>query len=81
MRPVGTDPVSDTLATSGWVTKAWPTSPLPWTMLNTPGGRPASMKIPARASAVIGVSSDGLNTMVLPQASAGPDFQQAICSG
>jgi hypothetical protein len=53
----------------------------PWTTLNKSGGRPASVKISASLPAVTGVSSDSLNTVVLPQASAGAAFQQAICKG
>jgi len=49
--------------------------------LNTPDGAPASASARASSIAVTGVSSDGLNTMVLPQASAGAAFQQAIWTG
>ena len=50
-------------------------------MLTTPGGRPASTQISAKASAVSGVYSAGLSTTVLPQASAGAIFQASISSG
>ena len=51
-----------------------------------PAGAPlvslaTSAKISASFSAPSGVISEGLNTMVLPQASAGADFQQAIWVG
>ena len=39
LRPVGTEPVSETLATSGWSTSAAPTSRSPWTTLKTPFGQ------------------------------------------
>ena len=43
-------------------------------MLTTPGGRPASRQIPAKANAVSGVNSAGLSTTVLPMARAGRDL-------
>jgi hypothetical protein len=43
----------------------------PWMTLKTPGGAPASTRISASFKALSGVSSDGLNTIALPQASAG----------
>jgi O-acetyl-ADP-ribose deacetylase (regulator of RNase III) len=49
--------------------------------LNTPGGAPASTRISASFKALSGVSSDGLKTIALPQASAGAAFQQAIWIG
>ena len=76
--PVATEPVSDTFATSGCFTSALPVSPAPSTTLNTPSGSPASRYISASFKAVRGVTSEGLNTMVLPQASAGADFHKAI---
>ena len=60
---------------------ARPTRASPWTTLNTPSGTPASVYAAASSIAVSGVSSAGLNTIALPHASAGADFQQAICSG
>ena len=56
-------------------------SPSPVTMLTTPGGRPASRQISAKASAVSGVNSAGFSTTVLPAASAGAIFQASISSG
>jgi hypothetical protein len=79
--PVETSPVSETLATFGCRTRAWPVRASPWTTLNAPAGRPASANTSASLSAVTGVSSEGLNTIVFPQESAGADFQQAIWSG
>jgi len=37
--------------------------------------------ISANSSELTGVVSDGLSTMVLPAASAGPNFQMAIMKG
>ena len=55
-------------------------SPSPVITLKTPGGNRSSASS-AILSAVSGVSSDGLSTMQLPVASAGPIFQIAIISG
>ena len=49
--------------------------PKPCTTLNTPAGTPASWKASAISVADEGVSSDGLQTMALPQISAGAAFQ------
>ena len=45
--------------------------PSPSTMLNTPGGSPASWMISARMWEEKGATSDGFSTMVQPTASAG----------
>src|SRR4029078_9377056 len=74
--PVGTEPVTDTLDTDECDTSAAPTSPAPCTTLNAPAGSPAAARISASARALNGVSSDGLNTIELPAASAGAAFQQ-----
>ncbi len=81
--PVAVSPVSETIATPGWRTRAAPTrSPAPVTTLNTPGGKISSSSISsARRRAVRGVHSDGFNTTVLPAARAGPIFQAVIISG
>ena len=44
----------------------------PWTTLNTPAGSPAARAISPRIAPVQGVSSEGLNTTVLPAISAAP---------
>src|SRR3546814_8793361 len=49
--------------------------PKPGTPLWTPSGTPTVFMTSPRRAAVRGVSSDGLITTVLPQASAGPTFQ------
>ena len=80
-RPVGTEPVSETLAMRGSVARASPTAPAPCTTLKRPAGSPASCRISATFRAQSGVASDGLNTIAQPAASAGAAFQQAICVG
>jgi len=79
--PLSTEPVSDTSRTSRWRTSPAPTgSPSPVITFRTPGGSTSAASPPSR-NAVSGVSSDGLSTIVLPIASAGPIFQIAIISG
>ena len=56
-------------------------SPSPVTMLSTPGGSPDSCASSANASAVSGVNSAGLSTIVFPAASAGAIFHASISSG
>ena len=80
--PTSVEPVKAIFATSGWATSRSPTTlPGPLTTLSTPSGIPASTAIRPSASALSGVSSAGLRTTVLPAASAGPSFQQAIGIG
>ena len=50
-------------------------------MLNTPGGRPASVKICASFSVVSGVYSDGLTTVTQPVASTAASDLHRIISG
>ncbi len=79
--PVSTDPVSDTMSTSGCVTSLWPAgSPWPVITLSTPLGK-ISAASSASFSVVSGVVSAGLSTIVFPAASAGPIFHTAIISG
>ena len=81
-RPTSVEPVKAILATSGCSTRRDPqTLPGPATTLSTPSGRPASSAILSSSSAVSGVSSAGFSTIVLPAASAGAAFQEAITSG
>lgn len=79
--PVGTDPVKETLSTPGCDDSKWPVTPPPWTIFRAPLGSPASVKISAIKTAVRGVSGEGLNTIVFPQANAGVDFQVQIWNG
>ena len=71
--PVATEPVKATQSTRSSATIAAPTSPAPATRLTTPAGRWS--KQPASARVESGVSSDGLQTVALPAASAGASFQ------
>ncbi len=81
-RPTSVEPVKAILATSGCSTRRCPqTEPGPATTLRTPSGMPASRAIRSSSSAVSGVSSAGFRTTVLPAASAGATFQEAIVSG
>ena len=80
--PVRVEPVKVMTSTSGCSARAWPASwPKPLITFSTPSGSPASFARPARRRAVSGDFSDGLSTMLLPVASAGPSFQQASSSG
>jgi hypothetical protein len=79
--PVSTEPVSETMSTSAWVTSAWPAgSPWPVITFRTPLGR-ISAASSASFKVVTGVVSAGFRTTVLPAASAGPIFQMGIISG
>ena len=68
---IGVEPTKDTASTPGWSRSASTASLSPWTTLNTPSGRPASLEA-ARPSAATadGTFSEGLRTNVLPQAIA-----------
>jgi hypothetical protein len=77
--PVSTDPVKAMQSTRSSAEIAAPISPAPATRLTTPSGR--CSKADARASVESGVSSDGLQTTVLPAASAGASFQPSSSSG
>src|SRR5207248_3347532 len=83
--PTSVEPVKPTLRTSGFdvssppITGASASSPV--TMLKTPGGSPAASPTRATASAVSGVCSAGLSTIVLPAASAGAALRAGIAAG
>ena len=81
-RPVSGEPVKLTRRSSGWATRAAPaSSPIPWTTLNTPGGKPASSARPASSEQASGDHSAGLSTTVQPAASAGAVFQVESMNG
>ena len=80
-RPASVPPVSVILAMSGWPVSRWPAARAPVTMLRTPSGSPASLRISASASVVSGVSSDGLTTTVFPLASAADRLRARISIG
>ena len=73
-RPTAVEPVNAILSTSGWSTSAAPVEPSPVMTLSTPSGIPASSASSPRRSAVSGVCSAGLSTIVQPAASAGADL-------
>ena len=70
--PARDDPVKLTISTSGCTDSCVPTPrPSPLTRLNTPAGKPASWIISANNRPESGAISEGFNTMVQPDASAG----------
>ena len=80
--PTALEPVKAILSTSGCSTSACPTfEPGPVTTLTTPAGMPAASTMRAIASAVNGVNSAGLMTMVQPAASAPHSFQPISSAG
>ncbi len=60
------EPTKPIPSTPGWVTRAAPTAPSPWTTLIAPGGNPASSIASASAAPESGVYSLGLSTTALP---------------
>ncbi len=78
--PTSVDPVNAILSTSA-STSAAPVAPAPVTMFTTPGGSSASRITSASKRAVSGVVSAGFSTTVLPAASAGASFHEAISIG
>src|SRR5947207_4913006 len=82
VRPTALDPVNDTARTSGWSSMGAPVSePNPLTILTTPLGTPASARTRTMLNVESGVSWAGLITHVLPQTSAGNNFQEGIAIG
>src|SRR5271163_4622184 len=80
--PTAALPVNAILSTPGCATSAAPAvSPVPFTMLTTPGGAPHSSNQLATSIAVSGVCSAGFSTQQQPAASAGASFHEAITSG
>src|SRR5919204_70178 len=62
--PTSTLPVNAILSTSGCSTSAAPVAGPPVTMLTTPDGRPASLKLAASSRIVSGVCSAGFRSVV-----------------
>src|SRR5580692_3342949 len=81
--PVAVSPVNVIAATPGCRVSNSPADPAPkpCTTLYTPGGTPTVCMTSPRSVAVAGVSSEGLTTTVLPQASAGATFHVISNSG
>ena len=81
-RPTSVEPVKPIFATSGFSISRCPTTePFPTTTFRTPSGIPDSSASSPSRIVESGVSSAGLITTVLPQASAGPIFHDAMLSG
>jgi len=74
-RPVSGEPVKEMRRTRGSLTRAAPTSsPKPWTILKTPGGKSDSATRSISSEQLSGDHSAGLSTTVLPAARAGAHF-------
>ena len=69
-----------TIAGMSWSIIAAPVDRSPQITLSTPGGMTSAASSPSR-TVEAGVVSDGLSTIVLPAASAGPIFHTAIIIG
>ena len=81
-RAVSGEPVKEIRARSGLAVSAAPTcSPIPWTTLKTPGGKPASTVRSASSEHESGDHSAGLRITVQPAASAGAVFQVESMNG
>ena len=81
-RAVSGEPVNETRRTPGCATSAAPiSSPIPCTMLKTPGGKPASATRSASSEQESGDHSAGLRIIVDPAASAGAVFQVDSMNG
>src|SRR5208282_6008228 len=82
MRPTSVEPVRETARTSGCSISGAPIlEPKPLTMLTTPLGTPASLKVRTKLKTDSGVSCAGLMMHVLPATSAGNSFQDGIAMG
>src|SRR4051812_23758451 len=82
IRPTWVEPVKETTLTRSSVVIGVPISgPSPVTMLTTPLGIPASIRVWTKFSAESGVWDAGLKTTVLPQTSAGMIFHEGIAIG
>src|SRR5215813_7480137 len=79
--PTAVDPVKLTPLTRGSETNRSPTALGPITRFRTPPGKPAFSNRRVRNTADHGVSDEGLNTTVLPQASAGTILRTGLTTG
>src|SRR4051794_23826279 len=75
------EPTNETARTSGCVSSASTAVLSPWTMLNTPGGRPLSVNSSPNFIADNGTFSDGLRTNVLPQVIATGNIHSGTIDG
>ena len=81
-RPTSRDPVKETKRVFGCSTRRSPTlAPLPVHSAKDRGGNPASCRTSANFAAMVGVSLDGLITIVLPVTSAATLMPVMIASG
>lgn len=79
--PAPVEPVKDTMRTSGWPVKGWPTLlPVPGTACRTSSVRTVFSSSTIRVT-VSGACSLGLRTTVLPAARAGAIFPPAWTGG
>ena len=79
---VSGEPVNEMRRTPGWRVSAAPTSsPIPWTTLKTPGGKPASATRSQSSEQESGDHSAGLRITVQPAASAGAVFHVESMNG
>jgi hypothetical protein len=80
--PVSVEPTKPTPSTNGWPATSSPTSaPGPVTRLTAPGGKSASAMHSMSATEMTLVDVAGVQTTVLPAASAGAMSSAAIVSG
>jgi hypothetical protein len=81
-RPVAVEPMKPTATVPGFETISSPTTgPGPRTKLKTPGGRSASATHSARSPEQTTVEGAGVQTTVLPTASAGATISAGIVYG
>jgi len=81
--PTAVEPVNDSLRTTGLAVSTRPTAAaaVVVTTLNIPFGKPARCASSASASALSGVSSEGLTTTGQPAASAGAHLRVIMAIG
>src|SRR6476619_2110027 len=80
-RAIGVEPTNDTAPIPGCSRIASTATLSPWTTLNTPSGRPASLRSSAVRSEADGSFSDGFSTKQLPHAIAGAHIHIGTIAG
>src|SRR5262245_65814241 len=78
---IGVEPTKDTAPIPGWFRIASTATLSPCTTLNTPSGRPASLRSSAMRIEADGTFSDGLRMKVLPQAMAIGNIHSGTITG
>ena len=81
VRAIGVEPTKEIAAMSEWASRASTATLSPWTTLKTPSGTPASRSSSTVSIEADGSFSDGFNTKVLPQASAGAHIHIGTIAG